>query len=251
MEAKKAAVEGIVDPGDEGGFVGAEIEGKSGDFFRLGHAADGLRARQFLEHLFFAPGIVACQVTIHKRSVHASGRDAIAADIVSEIIAGDGIGHSDDGALAGGIGEAICQADAAGNRGDIEDHAATGALHRRDAGEHAVIETLHIDAKDAIEILLGCVFEFADVRDAGVVDENVDAAFAGQLLKDREDALHLRNVASVGGRAAVADFARGLLGFRGIHVEDADDSAARGKALGNREADATGGAGNDGNFAGE
>ena len=55
------------------------------------------------------------------------------------------------------------------------------ARHRLAAEEHR----FEVDRQHAVEILLGEIEEFAGMRDAGVVDEDVDAAVPGERMLDQ------------------------------------------------------------------
>src|ERR1700730_13567722 len=81
-EIEESPVDRIIRSGDEGCFIRTKKEGQRGDFLRLTHAADGLRRGQLLKHFLLATWIIFSQVTINEWSVHASGRDAVAADLV-------------------------------------------------------------------------------------------------------------------------------------------------------------------------
>lgn len=71
------------------------------------HATDGLRGGKLLEHFGFAARIILVEVIVHEGSVDARGRDAIAADVVLQVVPGNGVSHGDDGALGHGISETV------------------------------------------------------------------------------------------------------------------------------------------------
>jgi hypothetical protein len=87
------------------------------------------------------------------------------------------LGHADDRALAGGIGD-VGRTDIAfaGDRGDVDDASAALGDHLLcdplQAEEHA----LRVDAMDAIPIRLGDVHNVGAARHPGVVQQDVDAA---------------------------------------------------------------------------
>ena len=58
-------------------------------------------------------------------------------------------------------------------------------FHVFHSGEHAVIEAFHVHFEHAVEVSLGCRFEFANVGDAGIVHQRVNAATLGQRLETR------------------------------------------------------------------
>src|SRR5207248_5276895 len=119
----EAAVEGIVGAGDESGFVGTEEVGESGDFVRLAHAAHGLGLGELVVHFSFAAGIIFGEIVVHKGRVDSCRRNAVAANVVEDVVLGYGKSHGDHGALAGAVGEAVTETGSAGNGGDIEDDA--------------------------------------------------------------------------------------------------------------------------------
>src|SRR5208282_373200 len=98
-KVEKSSVERVVDAGDEPGFVGAEIKSERGDFLRPSHAADWLGMRKLVEHFLLAAGIVLLEVAVDEGRVNPRRRNAIAANVRSEIVLGDGVGHRDDRAF--------------------------------------------------------------------------------------------------------------------------------------------------------
>src|SRR6202142_295283 len=147
VKIHEATIKQIVRAGDESGFVGTKKQRERRDFFRLSHPADRLRLRQLFVHFRFAPRIIFPQIVIHKRSVHARRRNAVAADIVGQIIARHGIRHCNHGAFARGIRKAVGQPAGASDRSHVEDRAAAFFLHVSNGGLHAVVVALHVDAK--------------------------------------------------------------------------------------------------------
>jgi hypothetical protein len=82
-----------------------------------------------------------------------------------------------------------------------------------DGGQHAVIDTFYIHLKNSIEVALRGGFEFANVRDAGIVHQGVDTATLYQFLKYGSNFLLVRYVTlnSGGFAASVQNFLGGLL----------------------------------------
>src|ERR1700757_2014357 len=143
-ESLEASVDRNVGPGDERGFVGAKIEGKSRNLLWLSHSANGLRFFQLLKHLFLSSGISAVKIAVDKGRVYSCGRDAIAAYVMDEIVLSHGIGHGYNRALAHGICETIGEARSPSNRRHVQDDAATAGHHLRDSRPHAVVYSFHI-----------------------------------------------------------------------------------------------------------
>src|SRR5205807_9630555 len=140
----------IVRTGNERSFVGAKKESKSSDLFWLSHPADGLRFFQLLKHFLLLARIVAPQEAIHKWGVDSGRRNAIAANIVGQIILCYGIGHSNDRALAHGIGETVREAGSSCNGSHVQDDAASVRFHVAHRGVHAVVHALNIYAENFV-----------------------------------------------------------------------------------------------------
>src|SRR6202008_1369849 len=106
---------------------------------------DRLRFFEFLEHLLLAPRIIAVKITIDKGRVHSGWRDAIAADVVGQVVLSYRIGHGHNRTLAHRIGEAIGEARGSGDRCHVQDDTATVRHHLRDRGTHTVVHPLYVD----------------------------------------------------------------------------------------------------------
>lgn len=250
-KVEKTSIERIVHAGQEGRCVGAKIESKRGDFMWLGHSADRLRMGKLGEHFFLPAGIVLAQVPINKRRVNASGRDAIAADVAGEVVLGHRIGHCDYGALARRISKSVGQTRGAGNRSHVQNNATAVCFHVVNGGEHAVIDTLHVHLKNTIEVALAGRFEFANVRDAGIVHQGVDAAALGEFAKYGVHLLVVRDITFVRERvtAGNANFLGRILRPFRMDVENVHTRPAGRKKVGDRSTDAARAARNDRRFA--
>src|SRR5277367_2386475 len=194
-KVEEASIERKVHTRYEGGRVGTKIKRKSCDLFRLGHAADRLRMGQFAEHFFFPARIVLPQVAVHKRRMDSSGRDAIAANVACEVIPGDGIGHGNHRALARRISKAVRQTRRARDGRHVENYAAAARFHVGDGGEHAVIDAFYVHLQNSVEVALRGGFEFANMRDTGIVHQGVDSAALRKFLKYRPHFLLVRDIA--------------------------------------------------------
>src|SRR3569833_3571212 len=69
LEGDESAVDRVVAAGDERGGVGAEEQREVRDLVGAPHAADGLRARQRLEHLRLAARVAAREEAVDARRV--------------------------------------------------------------------------------------------------------------------------------------------------------------------------------------
>lgn len=183
--------------------------------------------------------------------MNASGRDAIATDIVLEIVLGNGVRHGYDRAFAHGVSKTVGEGSGTGDGGHVEDNACTVGLHVRDARLDAVEDAVDVDAENTVEVLFAGGFDGADVGDAGVVDEDRDFVLSEDLLKNLVDLLVVGNIAGVYGgvSASVGDFLGGELGALGIIVDNANGGAVRGESVGDGLADAAATSGDDGDFA--
>ena len=115
------------------------------------------------------------------------------------------------------------------------------ARHRLAAEEHR----LQVHREHAVEILFGEIEEIAGVRDAGVVDEHVDAAVPRERPRDdRVDVRLARDVAA--DELGAGDRRRGGRAGGLVAIGEHDRRALGGEALRAREADAARGAGDDG-----
>jgi hypothetical protein len=116
---------------------------------------------------------------------------------------------------------------------------------------HAVVNTFHVDAKDAVKFLFGGVFKLSDMSDAGVVDQDVDRLLAPNAGKDVVDLPLVGNVTAVpmGCSAVGTNALRSLFRTLLVNFENVDCRPSGSEAESNGFADAAGAAGNDGRFA--
>jgi hypothetical protein len=118
-------------------------------------------------------------------------------------------------------------------------------------GVHAVVKALHVDVEDAVEIRLGRFFQIGDLRDAGVVDEDVDAFRGRELPECFCYGCVTRDVALLSFRVAARyrDFPRGALGGFEIDIENSDSCACLRESLCDGFANTAAAAGDDGRFS--
>jgi len=131
---------------------------------------------QLVEHLLFVAGIILPQIGIDKRSVNASRGDAIATDVVRQIVASDRIRHGDHRTLAHRVSETVGQAGGPGDRREVQNHSSTRLLHMSNDRVHTVVEAFDVYSQDAIEVFGGSALDGSDMGDSGVVDEDVNAS---------------------------------------------------------------------------
>lgn len=249
-EVEESAVERIVDAGEESRFVGAEEKGQRSYLFRLGHSSDRLGFCQLLKHLLLAPWIVPFQVAIHERGVDAGRRNAVAADIVMQIVLCDGKGHGDDRAFAHGIGKTIGERGGTCNGSHIEDDAPAIRFEMADTRMHAVIEAFHVDAKHSIEVGFGCTFERADVGDTRIVHQNIQVLVA-EIQKKFFDLLRVGYIAGVRRRLAACRKHKLRGGARriAVEIENMDGRSTGSKSQGDSASDSTAAPGHYSDFA--
>jgi hypothetical protein len=151
---------------------------------------------------------------------------------MSEIVLRHGVGHGDDGTLGHGISEAVGKRGGTGDGSHVEDDTAPIGFQKIDRREHAVVHTFHIDTEEAVEIGFGGGFQFADVRNACVIDEDVERAKLCKLLKDLLGLGLIGNIAGMGrGLAAgFGDFLCRAVGRNFVKVDCAESSPGGGKS---------------------
>ncbi len=114
---------------------------------------------------------------------------------------------------------------------------------------HAVVKTFDVYPHNAVEVFFGCTFDGSDVRDAGVVDENMNCAvFPGERVKY---ALYLSLVGDITGICRCLstrrlDLSASCFAGIGADVEDADCGAICGELEADCLPDAAASAGYDG-----
>jgi len=104
------------------------------------------------------------------------------------------------------------------------------------------VYALYIYAKDLVKIWLGGSFQVTDMRDSGIVDQNLYSPLLKHFVECDSYALLLGNVAAVGLRVAAGghDLACNRRSCIFIDVEHADACSAASKSLRNCPPDAAG-----------
>src|ERR1700733_12567254 len=109
VQIHETTIQRVIHPGDERSRIRTQKESEGGYFLRFSHSADRLRLCQLLEHLLLAAGIVLFQITIDECRMHPGRGNAVTANVVSDIVTRNGIGHRNRRTFAGGVCEAIRQ----------------------------------------------------------------------------------------------------------------------------------------------
>src|SRR2546421_10542038 len=80
---------------------------------------------------------------------------------------------------------------------------------------NTVIKALHVDSKHAIKIGLGCVLRIANMRDASVIYQDIDAIMPDNFSESRDDFGLISNIAGVGrcSSSSGGDFGRNVSGI--------------------------------------
>jgi hypothetical protein len=148
-------------------------------------------------------------------------------------------GHAADGELAGRVGHEERRGGEALDRGDVDDRAAARFPHRRDHRAHPEERADLVDPDHPLVVGERRVGDRAEVQDARVVDQHVDAPDAGHgvgpVLLGRDVEVHV-----LGGVAQLVRqcLAQVVPDVRDVHAGTLRDARAHG-----RGALATGGAG--------
>jgi hypothetical protein len=119
------------------------------------------------------------------------------------------------------------------------------------AGQHAVVAALYVHAIDAIEIIFAGVFQLSNVRNPGVVDENVNPFFRDNASKYFLDLTLIRNIALIGKRESTGfrNFGGSCCGLVEVDVDQMNPRAALGESFCDGTADPASAASNNGRFA--
>jgi hypothetical protein len=201
--------------------------------------------------LLSAGDVLAADLVVHV-GLDAAGRDAVDGDLLVAGVDGHAAHKGLDGALGarvdGVLGHAL---GLAGDGAHEDDAAADRQVLVGLPGDEEL--AAGVDAHDAVVLLLGHVLHVAEGDDAGVGADNVELAEVLDGLVHHLDGLG--DVADVGldgdGVAAhLLDLLDELVGgFLGVGVVDDDLGAAAGELNGHRRANATAGAGDEGDLA--
>src|ERR1700730_4002551 len=177
--------------GDEARTVRAQPQHDLAQIDRLGHAPD--RMARTGERLAFRVAHRLPQ-RFEDRRIDAAGMHRIAADVVSLLGAVErhALAEQPHCALAGGIGGWSRRADQAGDRRDVDDRALgcglvrTGPLHALGGAFAAQEHAFGIDRLHMLPLLDGSGLRIRETAgDAGIVDHDVQAAFACQHVGER------------------------------------------------------------------
>src|SRR5260370_38361470 len=241
-----AAVHHKFGAGDERSFVAGKEKCTPSDLLGLGAAFERSRLDERLK--LFLPD------DVEHRGEDEPWVDRVDADFVGGVLDRGGIGEEANGALGAVIGGGAGRADETVDGRDVDDGAGAALSQRGDGILHPEPYALLVDVDDGIPFLFAGFLDALDIRDAGVVDENVETTeFAlatldcgapvggsGDLGMKRDDRFRADlGVDVVGGPAALVV----------EHVPDHDLSALADEKAGFSSALSSRAGGNQSNFA--
>ena len=248
-------------PGDTAHIVGggrAEEHRQLAQFFRGGELQRRLFLPQQLPGGLFVGdalgGRLGVHLFLHQRGQHPAGADGIAGHAAGGVLQGRDLGEADDAVLGRHIGRLLGRAHQAVHRGHIDDAAPVGLLHGRQRQARGVKGAGQVDGDDGVPFVHRKVLHRRHMLDAGVVDQDVHPAeLAGGVLHHVFDVGHAAHVGTVVGHLGAGCLAGGQhFGAGGVHITETvqdDIGALAGEGFCNTEADAAGGASDEGRFA--
>ena len=253
---------GLGGDGDLGAAGGGGVEDAIGGIFAGGGEAGCGGAEG--EPLELFSGLSGEEGLTAGAGAHETGADGGDADVFLAELGVEAFGEAGEGELAGDVGEEVRDGDFAADGGDVDDGGAAAAAfllreHVWEGGLDGVEGGVEVGVHGAGEGFEGLVLEGADLDDAGVVDEDIDSTEVVAGLVD--DVSGLGGVGEVGGNEEDvigggdgALIEQGLLGAGELAgVAGGEDEAVSGftEAMGEREAEAAGAAGDDDDLPGE
>ena len=250
--------------GDEAGGVGGEEHYGVGDFRSRAHAAQGVGAADALQHFLgeqllhtLPPHTLVADYFV-RRGRHQAGADHIEAQAVASGFAGQGFAQGDNAGFAGGIDGLAVLAHTPGIAADADDGAGLALNHMGQHGVDAVDGAPQVDI-DLLDVFgAGLVQEQAVNRPADVVDQDVDAAEAGDGFGNHRIGFGLvgdvgvndgGGGAGAGGVVQGGDFGGDALAGGGIQFGDGDVTAFGGEGEDDGASDVVAAAGYDDIFA--
>src|SRR5712691_475100 len=221
-----AAVDDQLDAGHVAALLAREIDRRPGHV--PGLAAESHRHLRVAHapHLLDVGGAVGAreaECLLDHRRLHQAGQDRVHADAFLCVFDRGGAGEMAQRRL-GGVIARIRQAGIADrrDRGDVDDRAAALRFHHRDDVLHGQERALEVDGEHAVPVGLGDLDDAAELGDADIVVDHVDAAVAVPAGSDHGgDLVGLGDVGAMRGRGAAFGLndAGGLRGSRRIDID--------------------------------
>jgi hypothetical protein len=157
---------------------GGEEDGGSGEVFGVAPATGG----NAIEDLTGALGIVLQGLGVVGGEV--AGGDGVDVDAAGGPLVGEGLGELADAAFGRGIGRDVDASLEGEQRGDVDDFAAALGEHVAAGVLGEAEDTGEVDIDDSLPVFGGVVGGGGAADDAGVVDEDVNGAEAGDGFVD-------------------------------------------------------------------
>lgn len=141
---------------------------------------------------------------MHILLVHTNGGNDVGQDVVLGALLGQRLGEANHGQLGGRVVGLAKAAKQTGGRGSVDDPAVLLLAEVRPGGTRALVGAGDVHLDDQVPVLVLEVLEGNVAQDAGVVDEDVDAAkgLDGRL----DDALAVLDAVVVGNGLAAGLF---------------------------------------------
>src|SRR5258708_37133160 len=89
VQIHEAAIQRIIHSSDEPSRIRAQKQSQRRHFLGFSHSANGLSLGQLVIHFLLPPGIILAQSSIHEWRVHSRRGNAVAANVVSDVVARD------------------------------------------------------------------------------------------------------------------------------------------------------------------
>src|SRR6185312_5348940 len=83
----KSSVYQVIATGNKTRFIRTKIKRQCSDLFRFTHTTNRLTFGQFIKYLVLLTGVVFGDETVHKRRMYPRRRNAVAADVVVQVVA--------------------------------------------------------------------------------------------------------------------------------------------------------------------
>jgi hypothetical protein len=187
---------------------------------------------------------------------HVAGSDGVHVDAARGPLVGEGFGKLAYGAFAGGV---AWNGDATEEReegGDVDDFTGAAGEHVAAGGSAGGEDAGKVDVEHEVPVGVGVIGGRCAFNEAGVVDEDIEVALPRDGVGD--EALDGGAISEIGGDGVVAGGGgeRGEFGgdggeFRGFAAVENHIGAGVGEGEGHGAAKALGGAGDEGDAAGE
>ena len=173
--------------------------GERGDLRHLDEFLGRLRRQQHVaHHRLFADAArlsLLGNLLLHQRGEYVAGADGVGGDAVLGEFERDGLGQSGEAVLGRHVGGLVRRGDQRVRRGDIDDAPPAVLFHVGDREPAGVKGARQIDRQDRIPFVDRKFLDRRDVLNAGIVDEDIDAAeFFARLLDHRLDLVRVGDI---------------------------------------------------------